>query len=132
VEFLSFHEAGPLGLVAIAAMIGLGSCNPKESPLKTSLIVAAALLAAVVASPASAAPLGGVAGATVKTDGSLVEQAQHAYGRACSYGPRGWFYRNYRGEIISCRPRRPVGFGYEWREFGGRSGWYHGRDRRWH
>jgi hypothetical protein len=106
-------------------------CNPKESQLKTSLIVAAGLLAAVVAAPASAAPLGGVAGA-VTTDGSLVEKTQHAYGRVCSYGPRGWFLRNYRGEIISCRPRRPVGFGYEWREFGGRSGWYHGRDRRWH
>jgi hypothetical protein len=100
--------------------------------LKKSLIIAAALLAAVVASPASAAPLGGVVGGAISVDGSLVEKTQHAYGRVCGYGPRGWYYRNYRGEIISCRPRRPMGFGWGWRDEGGRSGWYHGRDRRWH
>jgi hypothetical protein len=100
--------------------------------MKKSLIVAASLMAAVVSSSANAAPFGGVPAAPVAQDSGLVETVQYAYSRVCSYGPRGWFYRNYRGEIISCRPRRPIGFGYSWREEGGRSGWYHGRDRRWH
>jgi hypothetical protein len=101
--------------------------------MKKSLFVAASLMAAVVsASSVSAAPFSGVPAAPAAQDNALVEQVQYAYSRVCSYGQRGWFYRNYRGEIISCRPRRPIGFGYTWREFEGRSGWYHGRDRRWH
>ena len=105
--------------------------------MKKSLIVAAGLMAAVLSAPltvssASAAPLGGISGgaAGVSQDG-IVEQVQYAYTRVCTFGPRGWFVRNYRGEIISCRPRRPLGFGWGWREEGGRSGWYHSRDRRW-
>jgi hypothetical protein len=100
--------------------------------MKKSLIVAAGLLAAFVAAPASAAPLGGLIGGAAPTDGSLVEKTQHVYGYTCSYGPRGWYYRTRRGEVVSCRPRRPLGFGWEWRLDGGRSGWYNGRSRRWH
>jgi hypothetical protein len=101
--------------------------------MKKSLIVAASLMAAVVsASSVSAAPFSGVPAASAAQDNVLVEQVQYAYSRVCSYGPRGWFVRNYRGEIISCRPRRPIGFGWGWREEGGRSGWYQERNRRWH
>jgi hypothetical protein len=100
--------------------------------MKKSLIVAAGLMAAVVAAPASAAPLGGVVGDIIAAEGSLVEKTQFVYGYTCASGPRGWFYRNRRGELISCRPRRPLGFGWSWYTEGGRSGWYHGRDRRWH
>jgi hypothetical protein len=100
--------------------------------MKKSLIIAAGLMAAALSTTsASAAPLGGISSGAAGAHEGVVEQVQYAYTRVCSYGPRGWFLRNYRGEIISCRPRRPIGFGWGWREEGGRSGWYHGRDRRW-
>jgi hypothetical protein len=99
--------------------------------MKKTLFIAATFLAAVLASSANAAPLGGVIGGGVSDD-SIVEKAQHAYGYVCSYGPRGWYSRTRRGELVSCRPRRPLGFGWSWYTEGGRSGWYHSRDRRWH
>jgi hypothetical protein len=103
--------------------------------MKKLLLIAAAIMTVAVSTTANAAPLGsiagGISGGAAASQDSIVETVQYAYSRVCTYGPRGWFVRNYRGEIISCRPRRPIGFGWDWREEGGRSGWYHRRDRRW-
>jgi hypothetical protein len=98
--------------------------------MKSTLIIAGLFVTGLMSSSAGAAPLGGIAAPA--TPDSVVEQVQHVYGYTCGYGPRGWYYRNRRGDIIACRPARPLGFGYAWREFGGRSGWYHERHRRWH
>jgi hypothetical protein len=63
---------------------------------------------------------------------SIVEPAHvSGYTRVCNYGPRGWWLRNHRGQLIACRPHRRTDFGWTWREEGGRSGWYHAGDRIW-
>ena len=99
-----------------------------------SLIIVAGMLAAVASSAATAAPLGGLTtgGSGFATEESLVVQIHDGNRhRACALGVRGWHYHSYRGDRIECRPRRPLGFNWVWRDFEGRRGWYHSRDRRW-
>ena len=99
--------------------------------MPTSLIVTFGLLAAALSgAPAVTSPLNSSA-ATGGHGLGTGEPVRYAYTRVCSYGPRGWFLRNERGHIIGCRPPRPDGFDWSWRDEGGRSGWYDRRDRRW-
>jgi hypothetical protein len=100
--------------------------------MKKSLIIAAGLLAAALSSTsASALPLGGIAPG-VTAEPSLVVQVHNGFHRSCERGERGWHYNTPREGRVECRPRRPVGFGWGWREEGGRRGWYQERNRRWH
>ncbi|HRK19780.1 MAG TPA: hypothetical protein PK970_12535 [Hyphomicrobiaceae bacterium] len=58
----------------------------------------------------------------------------HGNHRSCQLGQAGWHYHVYRyGRLhrVACRPSRPSGAYWMWRSEGGRSGWYHNRDRRW-
>ena len=49
----------------------------------------------------------------------------------CTRDDRGWRYM--RGERrVTCRPSRSSGAYWGWRSEGGRSGWWHRRDNRWH
>lgn len=91
-------------------------------------ITVALISAALSGTPANAlVSVSGLAGG----QGTSIEPVRYAYSRVCSYGPRGWFLLNERGRIIGCRPPRPEGFDWSWRDEGGRSGWYDRRDRRW-
>jgi hypothetical protein len=95
------------------------------------------LLAWLLSSPLSAAPLGGLAHESGATNSSPIVERVHdrpfhsGYTRVCNEGPLGWMLRNHRGQLIACRPHRLNDFGWSWREEGGRSGWYHHRDRIW-
>ena len=98
---------------------------------KTLLIAAGVLATGFAVSTASAAPLGSL---TVTTDTAPLVELVHNGNvhRACELGQRGWHYHNRLGDRFDCRPRRP-GFRYwEWRTEGGRSGWWHSRERRWY
>jgi hypothetical protein len=86
--------------------------------MKSANLAAVGLMAAAVAS-SSAVAVAGQPGPYVDTGG------------VCSHGPRGWTLRNHRGMLVACRPLRHHGLGWEWREDGGRAGWYDPRDRRW-
>jgi hypothetical protein len=100
--------------------------------MKKSLIIAAGLLAAALSSTsASAAPLGGIVSGATPED-SLVVQVHNGFHSSCQLGQRGWHYNTPRSGRVECRPRRPVGFGWSWREDSGRRGWYSERQRRWH
>jgi hypothetical protein len=104
--------------------------KPTHLELEMTLALTVGLLAATLAgSPAGAAA--GTSGSTVLATDHAIAPVRYAYTRVCSYGPRGWFLLNDRGRIIACRPLRPDGFDWVWREEGGRSGWYDRRDRRW-
>ena len=48
----------------------------------------------------------------------------------CTRDDRGWHRMN-RDKRVSCRPVRP-GREYSWRSEGGRSGWWHKKNHRWH
>lgn len=101
----------------------------KKTALLAACAVASVLLAA---SAASAAPLGAIGNTAVPADSGLVQQV-HAGNvhRACELGQGGWHYHSrYRGRI-DCRPARPGIRYWIWRSEGGRSDWYHSRDRRW-
>jgi hypothetical protein len=93
-----------------------GSYEQREFRMKSSLIVAAGLLTVALAS-------------TVSTTSASAHNGFHS---TCQLGERGWHYNTQRSGRVECRPRRPVGFGWGWREEGGRRGWYRERDRRWH
>jgi hypothetical protein len=96
-----------------------------------SLIVAAGLMAAALCSTsASALPLAGSAPSAAPEE-SLVVQIHNGFHRSCELGVRGWHYNTPRDGRVDCRPRRPIGFGWGWREEGGRRGWYQERNRRW-
>jgi hypothetical protein len=82
--------------------------------MKTSLLVAAGLLATAVSA--------------VSATSASAHNGMH---RSCELGVRGWHYQTPREGRVECRPRRPSGLYWSWREEGGRRGWYHGRDRRW-
>jgi hypothetical protein len=99
-------------------------------------IAAAGMLALLLPSPSTAVPLGGSTRSAVADQVRIVEpiheKPMHSgYTRVCNYGPRGWMLRNHRGQLIVCQPHRSTDFGWTWREEGGRSGWYHSRDRIW-
>lgn len=84
---------------------------------------------------ASAAPVPGLqrlAAVNLRIGEPVHGKPMHSgYTRVCNYGPRGWMLRNHRGQLIVCRPYGSTDFGWTWREEGGRSGWYHSRDRVW-
>jgi hypothetical protein len=96
---------------------------------------ATAVLVTLSSSLASAAPVVGLqrsAGVNLRIAEPVHERPMHSgYTRVCNYGPRGWMLRNHRGQIIACRPSHVNDLGWTWREEGGRSGWYHSRDRVW-
>jgi hypothetical protein len=83
----------------------------KESEMKKLLAVTAGLLTVGLFTPPAS--------------------AHNGYHRSCELGERGWHYNTPRSGRVECRPRRPVGLYWSWREDGGRRGWYHSRDRRW-
>jgi hypothetical protein len=100
--------------------------------MKKSLLVAAGLLASgLLASTAGAAPLGGLGTSGASTDSGLVQKVTGTH-RACAHDSRGWHYHSrFIHRRISCRPARP-GALWIWRSEGGRVGWWHPRERRWH
>ena len=89
-------------------------------PLLAVSTVVAALFAA--AAPGNAmTPLRPLTTETMATPAAFV----------CGRDDRGWHYM--RGDRrYNCRPRRPFGLFWTWRDEGGRSGWYHRRDRIWY
>jgi hypothetical protein len=102
--------------------------------MKKSLVIAAGLLASgLFAATASAAPLGGLGSNGAVDDAGLVQMVHDGNThRVCERSARGWHYHNRSGGYVSCRPRRPGLLYWTWRNEGGRSGWWHRRDRRWH
>jgi hypothetical protein len=96
--------------------------------LLKSLSAAGLLSLGLGMTPAIAAPFAGHS--TLSTDQSLLQTVQ-GYHRSCGWVNNGWFYSR-NGSFVACRPRRPVGFGWGWRDEGGRSGWYHSNRRAWH
>ena len=100
--------------------------------MKPMMLIAAGLFAgSMFATTANAAPLGGMT-SVVTPEESLVVQVHNGFHRSCERGVRGWHYNTPRDGRVDCRPRRPIGFGWGWREEGGRRGWYQERNRRWH
>ena len=102
--------------------------------MKKFIAVAAGLaVAGLVATAASAAPLGNMGTNAPSVDTGSVQLIHDGNRhRACELGQRGWHYHNGRGDRIDCRPRRPGLLYWTWRTEGGRSGWYHTREHRWH
>ncbi len=101
--------------------------------MKMSVIAAAGLLASglFAASAASAAPLGGIAAGGNTANSGLVQQI-HGTHRVCERGPAGWHYHTrLTHRRIACRPASP-GRLWIWRSEGGRHGWWHRHERRWH
>jgi hypothetical protein len=99
--------------------------------MKIQTAIASGLLATgLFASAATAAPIGSIARDTISNDAPLVELVHNVH-RACVLGQRGWHYHNRRGDRIECRPVRPGYRYWTWRSEGGRSGWWHSRERRW-
>lgn len=80
---------------------------------------------------AQAAPAGGMlkplSGAT---EVGIVKV--HGVHRSCELGPRGWHRSLPSGRRVECRPARPKGWFWIWRSEGGRHGWYHRKEKRWH
>jgi hypothetical protein len=94
-----------------------------------SLFVAALGLcgASSLSGPAAASGFSGVGGASVSFVTTVIPIASIR----CIRDENGWRYM--RGDRrIDCRPNRPHGEFWGWRTDGGRSGWWHGRDNRWH
>ena len=102
--------------------------------MKTSLLFVAGVLATgLISTTAGAAPLGTFAKNAITSDAPLIELVHNGNGhRACELGQRGWHYHNRRGDRIECRPVRPGYRYWVWRSEGGRSGWWHSNERRWH
>ena len=100
--------------------------------MKKSLLIAAGLLASgLLVSTAGAAPLGGLGTSSPSTDSGLVQKVDGSH-RACTRDSRGWHYHSrFRDRRISCRPRSP-GRLWMWHTEGGRSGWWHRNEKRWH
>ena len=101
--------------------------------MKRSVLAAAGLLASgfIATSAASAAPLGGIASGGNTVDSSLVLQI-HGTHRVCERGPAGWHYHTrFTHRRVACRSPSP-GRLWIWRSEGGRTGWWHPRERRWH
>ena len=93
-----------------------------------SLVAAGFIAAACIgATSAGAVPLAGTAAPSV--EGSIV--LVHGDHRACERGANGWHRHNWRGVRLDCRPPRPGLRYWIWRSEGGRTGWWHSRDRRW-
>lgn len=65
--------------------------------------------------------------APIATGDSIVSKTA---GIVCGRDDRGWHYMRGDRRIV-CRPARPRGRDWGWHTEGGRSGWYHRRDRRW-
>jgi hypothetical protein len=104
--------------------------------MMSTRLAAAGMLALLLPSPSNAAGLGGLPRSAVadqlRSVDLIHERPMHSgHTRVCNYGPRGWMLRNHRGQLIVCQPHRSTDFGWTWREEGGRSGWYHSRDRIW-
>ena len=99
--------------------------------MKIQIAIASGLLATgMFASAAAAVPMGSAARDSISPDASLVERVNGVH-RACAAGPNGWHYHTRRGVRVACRPARPGLRYWIWRSEGGRSGWWHSRDRRW-
>lgn len=79
---------------------------------------------------AQAAPVGLLKPVDSAADSALIKV--HGVHSSCQLGGAGWHRSPRRGVRIVCRPARPRGIFWTWREFDGRKGWYHRRDRRWH
>ena len=91
------------------------------------MLLAVTIAVCAMTTMASVAPLALDATALLAVDNNL----QLVAGYSCSRDDRGWRY--YRGDRrIDCRPSRPFGLYWSWRDLDGRNGWWHRRDNRWH
>ena len=102
--------------------------------MKKAILVAAGLLSTgLLATAASAAPLGGIGGTTGPSDSGIVQKIHDGNThRACLLGPGGWHYHTrFTHRRVSCRPVSP-GKLWIWRSEGGKTGWWHRNERRWH
>ena len=91
--------------------------------LAGALVMSAIATLAGVAQAATFAPSKGIP----SLHDSLVTPVA---GFICSREGRNWGYM--RGDRrVSCRPSRPSGSYWSWRNENGRSGWWHSRERRW-
>lgn len=99
--------------------------------LSTIAAIGAGIFAiAASAGAANAAPLGGLAKGPAPAIESGVIKV-HGRHRACRLGPAGWHRTLGGGYRVACRPPRPRGAYWMWRNDGPRHGWYHSRERRW-
>ena len=83
---------------------------------------------------AAAAAVGGISAASALPAARPAAQERIVSDIAtfpCVRDERGWHHM--RGDRrVSCRPARPHGREWNWHNDGGRYGWWHRRDRRWH
>ncbi|MEQ1648561.1 MAG: hypothetical protein ABL898_08255 [Hyphomicrobiaceae bacterium] len=92
-----------------------------------SAIAIAGLALTLTTGGALAAPVG--LGSTPTAETAVIQV--HGVHWTCQSGPAGW-HKSYRnGARVACRAPRPSGIWWTWRTDGGRSGWYHRRERRW-
>jgi hypothetical protein len=96
--------------------------------MKRSMVAAFGLCSALsLSGPATASSFNGVGGATPSLETKFIPIASIR----CTRDDNGWRYM--RGDRrVDCRPGRPRGAFWTWRTDGGSSGWWHGRDNRWH
>jgi hypothetical protein len=106
--------------------------------MKLTIVAGAGLLAlAATVSAASAAPVGGVLeGLAASGEGQVLKV--HGFHKDCEPGPGGhWHRHGWKGRVecgppVRVRPARPHGEFWIWREEGGRSGWWHSKEKHWH
>ncbi|NOU05843.1 MAG: hypothetical protein HOO99_06630 [Hyphomicrobiaceae bacterium] len=96
--------------------------------MKSAFAIAGVALA-LTTGGALAAPVG--LGSAPAVDNGIVQV--HGIHTSCQHTPRsGWHRSPVPGLNRFCRPGRPSGIWWTWRSDGGRAGWYHRRERRWH
>lgn len=98
--------------------------------MKLTKVVALAAFALVAPAAANAAPVSGLGTAPAVKDGALIKV--HGVHRSCELGKYGWHRSPPGGGRIECRPHRPRGEFWIWRSEGGRHGWWHRHEKRWH
>ena len=92
-----------------------------------AVLMAGLLATGLAATAVTAAPVPVLPTQQTQSDVQTVQ----GYHRDCVWVNKGWRYRD--GErYVDCRPRRPLGFGWIWRNEGERFGWYNNRRNNWY
>lgn len=95
----------------------------------TKIAALAAITLVAPVATANAAPFGGLSKAPAVDNGVVQVHGRH---NACELGRAGWHRSPRRGVRVTCRPFRPRGAFWIWRDEGPRHGWYHSKEKRWH
>lgn len=97
--------------------------------MRSSGIIAVALVGIFAASSAEAVPL---AGSKPEASGKIEIAHAWRYHRGCSWRDGRWVVDLGAGRLVVCRPHRPRGHDWTWHRDGGHEGWWHRRHHRWH